>query len=254
VERASSGRARGIAWAVHLYTALGLVLAAGATVLVLRGTDAAFRAAFGLLLLATLVDATDGWLARRARVAEVLPGFDGRRLDDIVDFHTYTSIPLLLIWRAGLLPAGWGWILVLPLLASGFGFSRREAKTADGFFLGFPSYWNVVAFYLYFLRPSPVLSAAVLVALAGLTLLPWRYLNLAAPGRRYGPLLALAALWALLIIAVLAGTAGRAWVLVSLVFPAAYMWVSWAVGGGRATGGRASHSGARSGQPGRRDR
>lgn len=223
---------RALAWTVHLYTALGLALAAGATVLVVRGTEESFRAAFGLLMAATLVDATDGWLARRSRVAEVLPAFDGRRLDDITDFHTYTSIPLLLIWRAGLLPGRSGWVLLLPLLASAFGFSRRDAKTADGFFLGFPSYWNVVAFYLFFLRPPAWLSAAVLVALSALTLLPSRYLNLAAAGRRFMPLLALAAVWGSLLAAILTGAvSGRGWLFVSLLFPAAYLAASWVVGG-----------------------
>jgi len=222
---------RALAWTVHLYTSLGLLLAAGATVLVLRGTEESFRAAFGLLLLATLVDATDGWLARRVRVAEALPAFDGRRLDDIIDFHTYTSIPLLLIWRADLLPGGLGWVLFFPLLASAFGFSRREAKTEDGFFLGFPSYWNVVAFYLYFLRPPPSLSMAVLIGLSALILIPSRYLNLAAAGRRFVPLLAMAGVWMILLAAILAGVvAGREWVLISLLFPATYLVASWAVG------------------------
>jgi phosphatidylcholine synthase len=227
----SNSARRALAWSVHLYTALGLLLAALATALVLRGTDEAFRAAFALLLMATLVDATDGWLARRVRVAEALPAFDGRRLDDIIDFHTYTSIPLLLIWRAELLPARWAWILLFPLLASAFGFSRREAKTADGFFLGFPSYWNVVAFYLFFLRPPPWLSVAVLAGLSALTLLPSRYLNLAAGGRRFMPLLAMAGAWALLLAAILVGAVqGRVWVLISLFFPAAYLVASWVVG------------------------
>jgi phosphatidylcholine synthase len=222
---------RALAWTVHIYTSLGLLLAAGAIVLVLRGTEEGFRAAFGLLLLATLVDATDGWLARRARVAEALPAFDGRRLDDIIDFHTYTSIPLLLIWRADLLPGRLAWILLFPLLASAFGFSRRDAKTEDGFFLGFPSYWNVVAFYLYFLRPPPSLSMAVLIGLSALTLLPSRYLNLAAARRHFAPLLVMAAVWVVLLAAILAGAVrGREWVLVSLLFPAAYLAASWVVG------------------------
>ena len=71
----------------------------------------------------------------------------------MVDFLTYTFLPLLLLWRAKVLPAGQeGWLLA-PLLASAYGFCQVAAKTDDGYFLGFPSYWNVVAFYLYVLRP-----------------------------------------------------------------------------------------------------
>src|SRR5213080_3941642 len=94
-----------LAWGVHFYTALGLVAAAGMAVLLARPevTPAAFHGVFALMLVATLIDATDGTLARLVRVKEVLPGFDGRRLDDLIDFQTYTSLPLLLIWRAQLL-------------------------------------------------------------------------------------------------------------------------------------------------------
>jgi phosphatidylcholine synthase len=65
-----------------------------------------------------------------------------------------------------------GWVLLAPLLASAYGFSQVDAKTDDGFFLGFPSYWNIVAFYLYMLHPSAWISVALLVALAVLTFVP----------------------------------------------------------------------------------
>jgi phosphatidylserine synthase len=50
------------AWLVHLYTAMGLVCAAGIAVLIVRGGDDSFRRAFMLMLVATAIDATD-WLA-----------------------------------------------------------------------------------------------------------------------------------------------------------------------------------------------
>ena len=62
------------------------------------------------------------------RIKEVLPGFDGRKLDDITDFLTYTVLPLVLIWRAALLPAGTEWALVLPLLASAYGFCQARPR------------------------------------------------------------------------------------------------------------------------------
>ncbi|PYR40366.1 MAG: hypothetical protein DMF95_33695 [Acidobacteria bacterium] len=145
---------KAFAWLVHLYTAMGLVAAAGMAVLIVRGGDASFRSAFFLMMVATAIDATDGWLARKARVKEMLPGFDGRALDDLIDFHTYTSLPLLLLWRADMLPGALAWLLILPLLSSAYFYSQVDAKTPDGFFLGFPSCWNIVAFYLYVLHPS----------------------------------------------------------------------------------------------------
>src|SRR5262249_5673570 len=130
-----------LAWCVHLYTALGLVAAAGVAVLIVRGDPQSLQGAFVLFWLAVVIDATDGTLARAIKVKEVLPGFDGRRLDDIVDFLTYSVLPLLLIWRAQILPPGLEAWLIVPLLASAYGFCQVSAKTDDGYFLGFPSYW-----------------------------------------------------------------------------------------------------------------
>src|SRR6516225_783419 len=177
-----SGRGRptplriALAWGVHFYTALGLVASAGIALLTIRGTGEAFRWAFLLMMVAVLIDATDGTLARAVRIKEVLPGFDGRRLDDLIDFINYTCLPLLLIARAGLLPGGWEVCLLLPLLASAYGFCQVSAKTDDGYFLGFPSLWNVVAFYLYVLQLPGWLAVSVVVVFSLLTFVPTRYL------------------------------------------------------------------------------
>src|ERR1700685_4427925 len=112
------------AWAVHGFTALGLIAAAAIAVFVVEGGDAAFTRVFQLMVLATAIDALDGPLARYARVQEALPGFDGRRLDDLIDFLNYTCLPLLLIWRAGVLTGAQAWWLLLPLVASAYGFSQ----------------------------------------------------------------------------------------------------------------------------------
>jgi phosphatidylcholine synthase len=223
-------RAAALAWAVHGYTALGLVAAAGIAVLVVRGGDDALRAALLLMAAATFVDATDGTLARLARVRAVLPGFDGRRLDDIIDFHTYTSLPLLLVWRAEVLPAGWAPWLLAPLLASVYGFSRADAKTADGHFLGFPSYWNVVALYLFLLRPPPAVALALVLGFTVLTFAPAKYLYPSQPGPLRAWTLGLGAAWGPMVLAMLLIPAPpRALVLASLFFPAYYLLASWAV-------------------------
>ena len=94
--RRSASCARLLAWLVHLYTAMGLVCAAGMAVLIVRGDDASFRGAFLLMMVATAIDATDGWLARKARVKEVLPGFDGARArqpDRLSDLHDAAAAP-----------------------------------------------------------------------------------------------------------------------------------------------------------------
>lgn len=225
------GRAKLLAWCVHFYTATGLLVAAWMAVLIVAGGGGAFRRAFLLMVLATFIDSTDGWLARRARVKEVLPGFDGRRLDDIVDFQTYTSLPLLLLWRAGVLEGWQQWWLLLPLLASAYGFSQAQAKTPDGFFLGFPSYWNVVAFYLYYLRLPSWGALAIVVALSVLTFVPARYLypSQRAPFNRLTILLA--SLWAVLLLLILLYPTGyeRLLTVASLAFPVYYLLMSWAL-------------------------
>lgn len=220
----SSPMRRLFAWLVHLYTALGLVCAAGIAVLIVRDGDRSFRLAFLLMMIATAIDATDGWLARRAHVKDVLPGFDGRALDDLIDFHTYASLPLLLIWRADVLPGASALFLLLPLLASAYGFSQVDAKTDDGFFLGFPSYWNIVAFYLFVLRPPAPVAAAVLVILALLTFVrtPYIYSTRGAPFARTMNLGAV--VWFVLLGVILFGPAQYSWMLavVSLAYPAMY--------------------------------
>src|SRR2546423_658968 len=84
------------------------------------------------------------------------------------------------------------------VLACAYGFSRTGAKTDDGFFLGFPSYWNVVAFYLYLLEPRVWVSLSVIVACSLLTFAPMRYLYLTRGGRFAKAMLATGAVWAVL--------------------------------------------------------
>jgi phosphatidylcholine synthase len=221
-------RSRALAWAVHAYTASGIVLAALAAIMIVRGGDEAIRAALLLFVLASVVDATDGVLARAARVHERLPGFDGRRMDDIVDFHTYTSLPLLLLWRIDALPGGHAWLLLVPLVASLYGFSRTAAKTDDGAFLGFPSYWNVVALYIFLLSPAPLASAVIIVVLACLTLVPTKYLYPSMGGTVNRITVAFGAVWAAAVVVMLVQPATpRSMILASLVFPAWYMAASW---------------------------
>jgi phosphatidylcholine synthase len=212
--------ARLFAWSVHLFTGLGLIASGGIAIAIVRD-DLEF--AFLLMAAATLIDAIDGTLARAARVSKVLPEFDGRRLDDIIDFQTYTSLPLFLMWRADLVTAPW---LALPLLASAYGFCRKQAKTDDGYFLGFPSYWNVVAFYAYFLKPAEPVLAAVVTALAILTFVPLRYLYPSQPGILNRLTVVLAIPWAAMLIAILLfERRGLVWP--SLYFPVFYMAASW---------------------------
>ncbi len=160
---------------VHLYTASGSVLA---LLIVLAAFDGNAITALWIGLAALVIDGTDGMLARSARVKETIPWFDGALLDNIVDYLTYVFAPVVLLWTIGALPHGpLGWVLAaLPLLASSYQFCRVDAKTDDHTFLGFPSYWNVVAFYAVVLDLSRPVVAAVLVVCSVLVFVPVRYL------------------------------------------------------------------------------
>ena len=70
-------------YAVHLYTASGAVCALLTAQAIFENQN---HRAFGWMILAVLIDATDGTLARAVNVRERLPQLDGARLDDIVDY------------------------------------------------------------------------------------------------------------------------------------------------------------------------
>ncbi len=94
----------------------------------------------------------------------MVPWFDGALLDNVVDYLTYVFTPMVLLWSAGYLGEGTSATIlaVVPLLASAYQFCRVDAKTSDHLFLGFPSYWNVVAFYVMVLDLGTAAVATVL--------------------------------------------------------------------------------------------
>ena len=162
------------AFAVHLYTASGAVLA---LLIVVAAINGDVVRALWLGLAALIIDSTDGLLARRFKVSEFLPKFDGARLDDIVDYMTYVLAPVLLLWSSGYLPEGSTGVMIaaLPLLASSYQFCQLDAKTEDHFFRGFPSYWNIVAFYAIVFSLSPEAVGTILVVCSLLVFVPIRY-------------------------------------------------------------------------------
>ena len=160
---------------VHVYTASGAALA---LLIVLAAVEGHAVKALALGLVALVIDGTDGMLARRMRVKERIPSFDGALLDNIVDYLTYAFAPMLLLLSDDRLPAGslGTAVAVLPLLASGFQFCRVDAKTDDHMFLGFPSYWNVIAFYAVVLDLTPAVVTTVLLVCSALVFVPIGYL------------------------------------------------------------------------------
>jgi phosphatidylcholine synthase len=213
-------------WIAHVYTASGAVIALLATAMAFAHN---FRAAFLYLVVATFVDATDGVLARGLRVKERLPQFDGALLDNIVDYLTYVFVPALIVWQADLVPSAFP-ICAAMLLSSAYGFAQVNAKVdaADHFFTGFPSYWNIVAVYLYVLHWSKLTNAIVIAILAVLVFVPIRYLYPSRTRVLRMPTIALGTMWAALftwMIWRLPAVDGP-WTLVSLIFPIYYVALS----------------------------
>ena len=221
------GRIR--AWSVHAYTGTGAILAFVAAWAVVHGHD---RLALGAMFVATIVDATDGVLARRARVKEVLPAIDGGRIDDIVDYLTFVFVPILLLEAAGGLYA----FAVVPvagivLLSSLYGFVAPDAKTSDHFFTGFPSYWNIVVLYLLLFRVPPGVNALILLALGGLIFVRIGYVYPSRTKELMPVTLALGGLWTLAIGAIiwLWPDPPRWLAIASLLFPVYYVVLSLAL-------------------------
>jgi phosphatidylcholine synthase len=218
------------AWLVHLYTASSAVIALLATRAIF---EYRFRDAFFWLAAAIVIDSSDGVLARAADVKGRLPWFNGAKLDDIVDYLTYVFVPALFVWRALLVPDAWAIpVASAILLSSAYGFNQDAAKTADHFFTGFPSYWNIVVFYLYVLRGSQMVNAIVLLALAVMVFVPMRYVYPSRTPRWRVVTLALGIAWGIAGLVMLwqlpAVSPALLWG--SLVFPVYYMALSFAVG------------------------
>jgi len=181
------------AWFVHAFTATGAVLAFLALMAIL---EEKWSLALLWLLAALAVDGIDGSLARWARTREFAPRIDGDTLDLIIDYLNYVFVPVVLIWRAELVPPPLApYLAALILVSSLYCFTRRDLKTEDNYFRGFPALWNVVAFYFLVARPGELAGAIAVCAFAALTFAPVHFLH---PFRvrdygRWPPLLAL--LW-----------------------------------------------------------
>jgi len=217
------------AWGVHLYTALGAVFGLLAIHYAAIG---GFRASFIAMAITIAIDSSDGTLARLVNVKKRVPGFDGALLDNIVDYLTYVVVPVFLMIRADIVSGNLGLaVACIVLIASAYQFCQSNAKTPDNFFLGFPSYWNIVVFYLYCLNWPVVANELILLLLSAMVFVPIKYIY-PSRTRQLRPItLALAIVWTFATIAVLATmpTYNPILLYVSLAYVAYYFIVSFAL-------------------------
>ncbi|WP_243395130.1 CDP-alcohol phosphatidyltransferase family protein [Nocardioides currus] len=214
-------------WLVHAYTASGVVLAFLTVIAVAEGDT---ERALWLFLVAMVVDGTDGMLARSVDVKRHVPWFDGALLDNIVDYITYAFMPMVLLWSAGYLGEGTSATVLasVPLLASAYQFCRVDAKTEDHLFLGFPSYWNIAAFYVVVLDLSPTAVTWVLLVCAVLVFVPIGYVYPSRTESLQGLTLVLTTVW-LASYAVLVAQLpdpGTIWLAISIAYVVYYVALS----------------------------
>ena len=209
------------AFAVHVFTAAGAALALAA---IINAAAAQWTAMFVCLGLALIVDGVDGTLARYVQVREVLPRWSGDVLDLIVDFVTYVFVPAYAIAAGSLMPSLLAWVAGMLIVITGaIYFADREMKFFDNYFRGFPELWNVVALYLFVLRPQPWLSFAIVVALAVLTFAPLKFLHPVRVLRHRALNLTVLLAWSLLaIVSVISRLIPGTWVNIGLLITAAY--------------------------------
>jgi len=208
-------------FSVHVLTATGAALALAALLAAVRG---AFDVMFLCLGIALVVDGVDGTIARAVKVSELLPRWSGDILDLVVDFVTYVFVPAYAIAAGGLLPLWLGAPAGIVIVMTGaIYFADRRMKTADNYFRGFPTLWNVVAFYLFVLKPAPWLTAALVAMLAILTFVPFKFLHPFRVARLRTVSIGVLVLWSLLGAYTLARALDPGpWVVAGLVILAVY--------------------------------
>jgi len=166
---------RALAFLVHVLTASG---AAFSLLALLAAIQANWTQMFAWLAVALLIDGIDGTLARKFRAAEILPRFSGDTLDLVVDYLGYVLVPALAIATGAILPPHLAMAAAAAILiSSAIYFADRGMKTEHWYFRGFPATWNLIAFYLFLLRPNPYLALAIIALFVALTFMPILFIH-----------------------------------------------------------------------------
>jgi phosphatidylcholine synthase len=210
------------AWGVHLLTASGAVFGLFALTAAARGD---YVASLFWMALTIAIDGVDGALARTFHVKAVVPSVDGALLDNVVDYFTWSVVPAFFLFvsplagEAGRLP-----VVAAILIASGYQFARIDAKTTDHTFSGFPSYWNILVFYLFVLGYPAWFNVSVVLLCAAASFAPLRCLYPSRTPHWRAFNVAFGSLWALcLTVALFRYPAGHMpWVRLSWVYVVYY--------------------------------
>jgi phosphatidylcholine synthase len=182
-------------FAIHLLTASGAALALLAVMAI---SDGDWRTAFIWLGIALLIDGVDGPIARRHRVRERLPKWDGAALDFVVDYTTYVFTPAIIAAQALELSPQLGALIGIVIAVSGaLYFADTRMKQPDNSFRGFPAVWNMAVFVLYAFLPPPAVTVVIVLVLAVMTFLPVNFVHPVRVIRWRAVTLACLAMWLL---------------------------------------------------------
>jgi phosphatidylcholine synthase len=162
-----------VGWLIHVFTASGAFL--GLLALYYINSHEVLTA-FWCMAAAIVIDAVDGHFARIFHIKKTIPSVDGALLDNMVDFFNYSMVPAYFILVAFVLPLEWRVVCsALVILASSYQFTQVDAKTRDHFFKGFPSYWNIVVFYLFFWQMNVWVNMGIVLVLVVMSFIPIKY-------------------------------------------------------------------------------
>lgn len=185
---------RGQAWAVHLFTTVGVVFGALALQAVLDNRP---DIAIIYLMVTMVIDAVDGPVARALGVKERLPQIDGYVLDLVIDYVTCVIVPAAFMYQFHVVPRNAFGLAVLGLvvLTSAIWFSRTDMMTDDNFFRGFPAAWNMVGPLLWVIQANEGFGAAVTILFSVLSLTNMPYPHIVRAKFMRSLTLAAAVIW-----------------------------------------------------------
>lgn len=177
------------AWLVHLFTSLGAVFGILAIILSIEAAKAKsvgdiisyhsnIKLSLYSIIMSVFIDSIDGSLARLVDIKKLAP-LDGALLDNIIDFTTYSIVPCIWIYVSGIVSQDWLIaIIIMITISSSYQFCQVNAKTDDHFFVGFPSYWNVIAMLMICFQSPQWINEVVIILLTIFSFIPIKYIYL----------------------------------------------------------------------------
>ncbi|MGQ4003266.1 phosphatidylcholine synthase [Francisellaceae bacterium CB52] len=177
------------AWLVHLFTSLGAVFGILAIIYAIEAAKANVLGDVGAyhyniklsmyaIIIAVFIDAIDGSLARLVDIKKLAP-LDGALLDNIIDFTTYSIVPCIWVYVSSVVSTDWLIpIIIMITISSSYQFCQMNAKTDDHFFVGFPSYWNVIIIFMLCFQSSQEANQITIIILTIFSFIPIKYIYL----------------------------------------------------------------------------